>query len=236
MDTLGIIRQLENDPGLRAQLRAVLLGDELLAMPAQLAQLIESQQRMLERQDRMEAVLTSLIESQQQIVERQDRMEAAFEAFAAATDARFQHLETDVGHLKVDVGHLKGSDLERRVRERPEAYFPDTLDDLEVLDGAKLNKLLATLDKCAQLSGEDRRSLHRADVIVSAHRGTERVTVVVEVSATLHADDITRAAKRAGIVNACGLRAVAMAIGEDLGGESVAALAAEHGVELVATT
>ncbi|MHB8296031.1 MAG: hypothetical protein ACYDH5_15720 [Acidimicrobiales bacterium] len=34
MDTLGIIRQIEADPGLRAQLRAVLLGDELLGLPA----------------------------------------------------------------------------------------------------------------------------------------------------------------------------------------------------------
>ncbi|MHB8293888.1 MAG: hypothetical protein ACYDH5_04550 [Acidimicrobiales bacterium] len=37
MDTLGIIRQIEADPALRAQLRAVLLGDELLGLPLAVA-------------------------------------------------------------------------------------------------------------------------------------------------------------------------------------------------------
>jgi len=40
MDALGIIRQIETDPALKAQMRAVLLGDELLALPAQVAQLV----------------------------------------------------------------------------------------------------------------------------------------------------------------------------------------------------
>jgi hypothetical protein len=59
VDTLGIIRQLEGDAGLRAQLRAVLLGDEVLEMPALLRQLTErvdqlagSVQRMVEAQER----------------------------------------------------------------------------------------------------------------------------------------------------------------------------------------
>jgi hypothetical protein len=33
MDVLDIIRQMENDPELRAQLCAMLLGDELPGMP-----------------------------------------------------------------------------------------------------------------------------------------------------------------------------------------------------------
>ena len=37
MDTLGIIRQMESDPALRAQLRAVLLGEEVLSLPALVA-------------------------------------------------------------------------------------------------------------------------------------------------------------------------------------------------------
>jgi hypothetical protein len=75
MDTLGIIRQIESDPGLRAQLRAVLLGDEVLGLPGQVAQLIEVQRQM-------QAVLEAM-------VERMDRMEA-----------RQDRMETDVGVLK----------------------------------------------------------------------------------------------------------------------------------------
>jgi len=103
MDALGIIRQIETDPALKAQMRAVLLGDELLALPAQVAQLIEGQREMqaairdltesqremqaaitgtIERQDRMEDTLTQLVQSQREMqaaitgtIERQDRME-----------------------------------------------------------------------------------------------------------------------------------------------------------------
>ena len=98
MDTLGIIREIESDPALRAQLRAVLLGDEVLALPAQIAQLVEGQRalqaavstllarqdrleaaqdRLEAAQDRLEAAMAALAESQQQLLARQDRLEAA---------------------------------------------------------------------------------------------------------------------------------------------------------------
>jgi len=62
------------------------------------------------------------------------------------------------------------------------------------------------------------------------------VTIVAEVSATLHVDDITRAADSADILGRRGLRSLAMAAGIDLGGPEVAAAARERNVELVAMT
>jgi len=50
VDTLGIIRQMEQDEGLRAQLRAVLLGDELLGLPKQVA---EMDLRLTTRMDKL---------------------------------------------------------------------------------------------------------------------------------------------------------------------------------------
>ncbi|MDA8399873.1 MAG: hypothetical protein M0008_07490, partial [Actinomycetota bacterium] len=38
VDALGIIRQIEADPGLRAQLRAVLLSEEVLRLPELVAE------------------------------------------------------------------------------------------------------------------------------------------------------------------------------------------------------
>jgi len=68
MDALGIIRQIETDPALKAQMRAVLLGDELLALPAQVAQIVEGQREM-------QAAIRDLTESQKQTIVSQDRME-----------------------------------------------------------------------------------------------------------------------------------------------------------------
>jgi len=101
MDTLGIIRQIEADAALRAQLRAVLLGDELLALPAQVAQLIEGQREMqaairdlTESQKQMQAAITGLIGRQDrmedtltQLVQSQREMQAAIRAL---TDSQKQ--------------------------------------------------------------------------------------------------------------------------------------------------
>jgi hypothetical protein len=201
MDTLGIIRQIESDPGLRAQLRAVLLGDELLGLPGQVAQMIEVQRQM-------QAVLEAMVERMDRMEERQDRMEA-------------------------DVGVLKGSDLERRVRERPRQVLPEGLARTKVLDDDDLDGLIERLHRKRALTPEERRRLVQTDLLVAAHQGTKRVTVVAEVSATLHANDVTRVAESARILNARNESATALAIGYEIGGEEVERLAADQGVELV---
>ncbi len=60
MDTLEIIRQIETDPGVRAQLRSVLLGDELLGMPAQVAELRRSIAELAEAQKSTEHSVAEL--------------------------------------------------------------------------------------------------------------------------------------------------------------------------------
>jgi len=215
MDTLGIIRQIESDPGLRAQLRAVLLGDELLGLPGQVTQLIEVQRQMqavleamVERQDRMEAVLEAMVERMDRMEARQDRMET-------------------------DVGVLKGSDLERRVRERPRRVLPEGFTRTKVLDDDDLDELIDRLHRKRALTSEERRRLVQTDLLVAAHQGTKRVTVVAEVSATLHANDVTRVAESARILKERNESATALAIGYGINDMSVERLAAEQGVELV---
>ncbi|MHB8449148.1 MAG: hypothetical protein ACYDAQ_01560 [Mycobacteriales bacterium] len=57
MDSLEIIRQMEGDPGLRAQLRAVLLGDNFLERPAFAAQPEEAQSPTETAIDRLAAAV-----------------------------------------------------------------------------------------------------------------------------------------------------------------------------------
>lgn len=229
MDTLGIIREIETDPGLRAQLRAVLLGDEVLSMPAQLAALAESQRHMIERQDRMEEALAALAESQREMQAAMAEMQAAIAGIVERQD----RMDTRLQRLETDVGHLKGSDLERRVRERLPLYLPDGLEKVQLLDGQALRALIAELDQKARLERPERQRLVQTDVLAFARMGAARVTVVGEVSATLHAEDVARAAETARILNERGLRASAFAIGNELGSDVVASVAAERGVEMV---
>ncbi len=66
MDTLEIIRQIETDPAVRAQLRSILLGDDVLGLPAQVAALVEAQKRSENRLDRLEKAVAELVEAQKQ--------------------------------------------------------------------------------------------------------------------------------------------------------------------------
>jgi hypothetical protein len=93
--------------------------------------------------------------------------------------------------------------------------------------------LVARLQRSRALTPQERRRVVRTDVIGEARRGTRRVTVVAEVSATIHDDDVTRAAESARILDDRGRRAMALAIGFDLGNDEVASLAADQGVEVV---
>lgn len=71
MDTLEIIRQIETDPGVRAQLRSVLLGDELLGMPAQVAELRRSIGELAEAQKSTEHSVAELRQSVAELAEAQ---------------------------------------------------------------------------------------------------------------------------------------------------------------------
>ncbi len=318
---IDIIRQLEADAGMRAQLRAVLLGDQFVDLPEQMAALTDRvgdiaehmvsltdrvealaeqmitltarvdaltervdvltarvdalTQRMDELTQRMDALtervdmLTARVDALAQrmdeltqrmdaLTERVDMLTARVDALAqrmdeltvrvdalaeaqlrtetmlrehmANTNARFDRLETDVAVLK-------GSDLERRIVENPARYISDLAERIAVVTPGALDDLVDLLGRRSPLSPEELRRLRRSDLVAEARRvgSTERITVVAEVSHTLHSDDVLRAARTAEIFTRRDRRALALAIGDDLGGPEVAAEAAARGVILVAT-
>ena len=107
MDTLAIIRELQADPGLRAQLRAVLLSEEILQLPQLVADngrdiralrevvaSIERRQESLERrQESLERGQESLVKGQESLERRQDSLERGQES-----------LRVEVGRLSEIVG------------------------------------------------------------------------------------------------------------------------------------
>lgn len=208
MDAAGIIRQIEADPALRAQLRAVLLGDEVLAMPVQLAQLAESQRRMQDELGSLRAVL---------------------QRFMEATEAR-------LGRLESDVSTLKGSDLERRLREDPARWVPDRFRRIKLLRGEDLEDLIEKLERHSPLDPRERRRLLQTDLVAEARDTTsnQRVTLVGEVSVTLHEDDVERVAASAEILARRAMHAYPLVIGIDPGAAEVAREAERRGVEVVA--
>ncbi len=189
MDALEIIRQLEGDAGLRAQMRAVLLGDELLELPELVRRLTEAQLRTEER----------------------------LREFQEATERRFEGLETDVSVLKTDVsvlktdvGDLKGRSLEDRLRAEPRRYLPSS-----VARRARAMPADAFDELLERLSPEDADELRRADALIEARlAGGDDVVFAAEAAWTAHTDDVERAARRAEILRAAGYDARAVVVSQ----------------------
>ncbi|MCL5948520.1 MAG: hypothetical protein M1420_05110 [Actinobacteria bacterium] len=84
MDTLEIIRELEHDDALRAALRAVILGDELLSLPDQMRLLTAEVQKLTEAQERTEEAQKHTEESVKGLAEAQRSLEETVKGLAEA--------------------------------------------------------------------------------------------------------------------------------------------------------
>ena len=203
MNTLEIIRQIESDPALAAQLRAVLLGDAFLHLPEQVAENTRA--------------IASLTE---QVAENT----RAIASLAAAQERTEQKL-----------ARVAGWQLESEVRSNPERHLWEHFRDVKVVDSTMLAQLIERLDKRSRVSAKEIKRLRNTDLIAKARyaEGDGRVTIVGEVSVTLHLGDVVRAHESAEIISSRGDRAVAVALGADLGADEVVTEATRRGVLLV---
>ncbi len=222
MDTLGIIRQIEADPALRSQLRAVLLGDELLELPRIVRQLGEDLRLLSEELRRFEAAV--------------DRRFAALEADVGTLKTDVAELKTDVATLKTDVatlkadmGDVKGQILEGRLYDNPARFVPRRFATRTRLVSPDRHDEL--LDGLSTPVAED---LERADALLECRLrdGTDAL-VVVEVSFNAHVDDVDRAARRAAALVEAGVLARGLVVSRQTPHHSVLDAAATQAVAVV---
>jgi len=222
VDTLGIIRQIESDPALRAQLRSVLLGDEVVELPALVRQLNHSMEALAEAQ---RATATTLAAFQAST----DRRLGTLDTKVTALDTKVTALDTKVTALDVDVASLKGKSLENRLTLRPRQYVPRQLArGARLADDDRIDYFLA------QLGDAEAADVERADAVVEARQadGTP-VVFVVEASWVAHADDVERAERRARTLRQAGAPAVGLVVSHSDPAPPVLDSAARRGVAVV---
>ncbi len=174
----SLAQELEKDPAKRQALRALLLTEELLTLPATVAALA--------------ADVKELAQLMRQAWIRLDRLEADVGV-----------LKTDVGVLKTDVGVLKGSDLERRWQRNLPSYLGRHFRRLRVLDRPDLRAILEDAIDAGRIDDDEADDAALADVVGRGRRvqdGSEAY-VVVEVSVVVDAHDVDRASRRAAILS-----------------------------------
>ncbi len=117
-DFHDLVRLLAERPEWRAQLRPLILTEELLALPAIVQRLAEAQERTEGRLERLEAAVARLTEAQERTEGRLERLEAAVARLAEAqerTEGRLDRLEAAVTAL------LEAQERTERRLERLEA-------------------------------------------------------------------------------------------------------------------
>ncbi len=226
VDIDAVIRALEHDEVARAKLRAVLLGEELLALPQAVAKLSAQVAELARQVSGLTRQVTKLNAMMERYEARFDRIETRLDHIEADVSV----LKTDVSVLKTDVGDLKGTDLERRVREHPKRYLGALLRSARLFD----------IDEAANVEGlhaDELVEVLRADAVFEAvDRSGEELFVVVEISWNAHKDDISRALDRARLLSrATGSPVLPLVVSASMPAEVVVASAAESGVGLFCT-
>jgi hypothetical protein len=210
-----LIRLLQERPEWRADLRRLVLTDELLALPELVRELVQAQQRTEGRVGRLEESVgilraeterrfQELATAQLTLTRRIDDLREAVQTLADRTYT-----------LTTDVGELKGSDLERRYRERPFAYFQRLVRQAHTLSGDELNAMLDRAVTAGRLTEEDVDEIVWADAIVRGRRreDDQEVYLVVEASWGVGPYDVQRADKRAKLLAKAGVTALPVVAG-----------------------
>lgn len=206
-DFHDVVRLLEQHPEWRAELRRLVLTEELLALPDQIAELTRQ--------------VTRLTEAQARIEERQARTEewqTHTEEWQTRTEARLDSLTGVVKRLNEDVGTLKGKGLETHYRLHGSPFFGSLLRRPHVLSSEELSDILDPSMDQGGLSSDEALEVRRADLVVRGTRREDRTLVylVVEVSWTIDLEDVERAARRSVHLAKTGLSVLPVVAGESV--------------------
>ncbi len=260
-DLNDLLRILREQPEWLAEVRRVVLTDELLKLPDLVRELVEAQRRTDERlaefQQRIEQQMAEFQQRiERQIAEFQQRTDQRFVELAEAqrrtderlaelqqrTDQRFAELaeaqrRTDERlaefqqRTEEQIGELKGTLLEMDYRAKVGAIFGSRLKKPKVVDAGDMWDVLRD-----RLDEEEIRQIVALDLIVRGRllppQGEGELWLAVEVSYVVDQNDVMRAAARAALLRKAGLPAIPVAAGKRLT-QGASALATESRVVLV---
>jgi hypothetical protein len=210
-DLIGI---LEQHPEWRADLRRLVLTEELLSLPQIVHDLAEAQQRTEQRVEELAEAQRRTEQRLADLVAAQQRTEQRVEELAEAQ----RRTEQRIGRLQDDVGDLKGVVLEERYYRRASSYFSRLVRRSQVISSNELTALLAEAVARGALSEEGADDVGWADVVVRG-QGREDGTdlyLVVEVSWGVGTSDVERAVRRAALLAQTGVQTLPVVAGDHI--------------------
>ena len=237
-DYLNLSRLLLEHPELRADLRRLVLSEEILELPAIVRELAAAQQRTEARLEELAAAqrgteerLDALVETVSRLEAAQQRTEERLNALIETVNrlvAAQERMDQRLVRLENTYGSLIGRDLERDYRDKASAYFGILLRGVRRVDIGNLDPVYDS-----GLTEGELRDLLQIDLVLS---GTLRrvenapsILLALEVSAVVDRNDVERAVRRAGLLRRADPRLVIPVVaGESVTVGGDAAARAQH--------
>ena len=218
-DFHDLVEIMETQPVWRAEMRRLVLTDDILNLPQEIRELSQFVQEVAEMSRQDVARFTNL---ETKIAEADERNEVRFtnlERDINDLKSDVGVLKSDVNTLKTDVADVKGDSLERRVRERPYVYLSRFARRLRLVDDAELGRLIDDAVDQPLLSEAEAEDLKLIDVVARGQTREQRTELYLagEVSGVVNDYDLTRAITRAALLQkATGVKTIPVVLGKTI--------------------
>ena len=172
------LRALTENPEWKAAVRAQILGEELLQLPARFDAFVEQMTAFVANTDAFVAEMNVFVAEQRQINADMAQFVAEMTAFVAEQKeinahltARMDSLDRNVGRLSDDSGWLKGVVTKQAViQDAPVIAFQMGLEYVRTVPAVELFRMAVNAAQGEPLSNE-LRSFRRADLVIEATDG-----------------------------------------------------------------
>ena len=223
-DLRDLLRLLREQPDWLSEVRRVVLAEELLALPRELA---EVQRRTDERFAELAEAIKQLTLRFEEAQRRNDERFAELAEAIRQLTLRFEEAQQRNDNQFADI---RGKLLEIEYRNKIGAIFGGRLRKPRVVDAGDVWDMLRD-----QLGEAEIRRIVAADLIVRGGllraQGEGELWLVVEVSSVIDRNDVARAAERAALLRKAGLMVVPVVAGQRLT-QGAVTLAEEFGVAI----
>lgn len=201
------LRLLNGDAEFKAEVRRIILTEELLNVPAILREMAERQSEMAERQSEMAERQPQMAKWQAEMSERQAQM---IKWQAEMTERQTQMSERQ-RRMQDDLGEIKGQKIEFRLERRIVSILSDLLNQRNgiIIRGGHHNRAVSEFNeaiydayKKGVIDDRERNRIISTDMVVRAtnRESGEIVYSVVEASWVIDDNDVIRAHRSAEVV------------------------------------
>lgn len=214
-DFHDLVEILEEQPAWRAELRRLVLTEEVLGLPQALRDLAQSVRELAESQRRYE----------ERHEARFDRVESdihTLKSDVAVLKTDVKSLDGRVGRLADRMGRVDGRTFEQQVRDRLPTYLSRFALRLRRVNSADLADLLDDAVEESRITEEEMEDAKLIDAVARGRRRSDGETIYlgVEVSVSMAPHDLERAIRRAVIITAAAkIETLPVIVGEVISAE-----------------